>query len=173
MNSINSRWFLDSQQRGVNTTSRMRFRWKSRVLTYNRFNTGTKRILLNTFEMLLSDPTTRPIFPELPLVSYRRDRNRRDYLVHSAERSDSDAGTFARRRPRCWTCRHTTSQTILQVPSAFIPFVTASLSSPRMWSTPSYVVAAVPCTLVRLGGGCGNASVITCVAFVTILLAFL
>ena len=48
-----------------------------------------------------------------------------------------------------------------------------SLASPRMWSTPSFVVAAVAYTLVRLGGGCGNASVNTCVAFETILLAFL
>ena len=66
--------------------------------------------------MSLFDPATPPIFPELPLVSYRRDRNLRDYLVHSAERSDSDAGTFACRHPRCLTCRHTTSQTILQSP---------------------------------------------------------
>ena len=86
------------------------------VLTYNQFNTGTKRILLDNFEMLLSDPATRTIFPELPLVSYRRDRNLRDYLVYSAERSDADAGTFACRHPRCLTCRHTTSQTILQSP---------------------------------------------------------
>ena len=86
------------------------------VLTYHHFNTGTKRILLDNFEMLLSDSTTRTIFPELLLVSHRRDRNLRDYLVHSAERSDSDAGTFACRHPRCLTCRHTTSQTTLQSP---------------------------------------------------------
>ena len=58
------------------------------VLTHNQFTTGTKRILLDNFEMLLSDPATRTIYPELPLVSYRRDRNLRDYLVHSAERTD-------------------------------------------------------------------------------------
>ena len=86
------------------------------LLTYNQFNTGTKQILLDNFEMLLSDPATRTIYPELPLVSYRRDRNLRDYLVHSAERTDSDAGTFACHHPRCLTCRHTTSQTILQSP---------------------------------------------------------
>ena len=28
------------------------------VLTYNQFNTGTKQILLDNFEMLLSDPAT-------------------------------------------------------------------------------------------------------------------
>ena len=86
------------------------------VLTYNQFNTGTKRILFDNFQMLLSDPATRTIYPELPLVSYRRDRNLRDYLVHSTERTDSDAGTFACRHPRCLTCRHTTSQTILHGP---------------------------------------------------------
>ena len=68
--------------------------------------------------MLLSDPATRTIYPELPLVSYRRDRNLRDYLVHSAESTDSDAGTFACRHPRCLTCQHTTSQTILQSPKS-------------------------------------------------------
>ena len=44
---------------------------KSRVpliLTYNQFNTGMRQILLDNFEILLSDPTTRTIFSELPLV---------------------------------------------------------------------------------------------------------
>ena len=31
--------------------------------------------------------------------------------------------------------------------------MTASVASPRMWSISSHVVAAVACTLVRLGGG--------------------
>lgn len=115
------------------------------VLTYNQFNTGTKRILLDNFEMLLSDPATRTIYPELPLVSYRRDRNLRDYFVHSAERTDSDAGTFACRHPRCFTCRHTTSQAILQSPKRL--YTIRDCFSPRMWSTPSYVVAAVAYTL--------------------------
>ena len=39
------------------------------VLTYNQFNTGTKRILLDNFEMLLSDPATRTIYPELTLYA--------------------------------------------------------------------------------------------------------
>ena len=88
------------------------------VLTYNQFNTGTRRILLDNFGILLSDPATRTIFSELPLVSYRRDRNLREYLVHSADRSDTEAGTFACRHPRCLTCQHTTSQTILQSPKS-------------------------------------------------------
>ena len=138
------------------------------VLTYNQFNTGTKQILLDNFEMLLSNPATRTIFPELPLVSYQRDRNLRDYLVHFAERSNSDAGMFACCHPRCLTCRHTTSQTILQSPKCLY-----TIHDRFTCSTPSYVVAAASCTLARLGGDCGNASVNTCVLFETILLAFL
>ena len=101
------------------------------VLTYNQSNTGTKRIPPDNFEMLLSDPSTRTIYPDLPLVSYRRDRNLRDYFVHSAERSDSDAGTFACRHPRCFTCRHTTSQTILQSPNRLYTCLLYTSPSPR------------------------------------------
>ena len=82
----------------------------------------------------------RTIYPELPLVSYRRDRNLRDYLVHSAERTDSDAGTFACRLPRCLTCRHTTSrsQTILQrVSGQFAPrTIRPGQFPPNIWTIP-------------------------------------
>ena len=143
------------------------------VLTYNQFNTGTKRILLDNFEMLLSDPATRTIFPELPLVSYRRDRNLRDYLVHSAERSDSDAGTFACRHPRCLTCRHTSSQTILQSPKRLYTI------RDRFTCQSENVVYSIICRrcgclyIGETEGGCGNVSLNTCVAFETILLDFL
>ena len=142
------------------------------VLTYNQFNTGTIRILLDNFEMLLSDPATRTIYPELPLVSYRRKKPK------------GLSCTLCRRdRPRCWNVCLPSSLLLnvpthhisdhFHFPSAFIPSVTASHASPRMWSIPTYVVVAVACTLVRLGGGWRNASVNTCVAFETILLAFL
>ena len=37
------------------------------VLTYSPFNTGTKRILLDNFDILSTDPETRRIFSEFPL----------------------------------------------------------------------------------------------------------
>ena len=42
-------------------------------------------------------PETRGIFPELPLVSYRRDKNLLDFLVHSTSGSQRplDAGDFS------------------------------------------------------------------------------
>ena len=146
-------------------------RWRGRT-GYFGFN-GAKRILLNTFEMLLSDPATRTIFPELPLVSYRRDRNLRDYLVHSAERSDLHAGTFACRHPRCLTCRHTTSQTILQSPKLLYTI------RDRFTCQSENVVYSIICRrcgclyIGETGKRSGTASVNTCVAFETILLAFL
>ena len=100
------------------------------VLTYNQFNTGTKRILLDNFEMLLSDPATRTIYPELPLVSYRRDINLRDYLVS-----------------RCFTCRHITSQTILQSLKRLYTIRDRFSCQSENVVTPSYVVAAVAYTL--------------------------
>ena len=143
------------------------------VLAYNQFNTGTKRILLDNFEMLLSNPATRTIFHELPLVSYRRDRNLRDYLVHSAERSDADSGTCACRHPRCLTCRHTTSQTILQSPKRLYNI------RDRFTCQSENVVYSIICRrcgclyIAETGRRRGNALQNTCVAFETILLAFL
>ena len=90
------------------------------VLTYNPFNVGTIRILLDHFNILSSDPEARRIFPEPPLVSYRRERNLGDILVHSADASPSltDAGSLPCRRPRCQTCKHITPQTFLQGPKS-------------------------------------------------------
>ena len=100
------------------------------LLTYNQFNTGTKQILLDNFQMLLSDPATRTIYPELPLVSYRRDINLRDYLVS-----------------RCFTCRHITSQTILQSLKRLYTIRDRFSCQSENVVTPSYVVAAVAYTL--------------------------
>ena len=71
------------------------------VLTYNPFNTGTKRILLDNFDILSTDPETH-----------------RDVLVHSSGYSHTDAGTYPCRRPRCLTCKYTTPRTNVQGPKS-------------------------------------------------------
>ena len=88
------------------------------VLTYHPFNTVTRKILLENFNILSTDPETRGIFPEPPLVSCRRDKNLRDFLVHSTSGSQRplDAGSFPCRRPRCQTCQYITSPTVLHGP---------------------------------------------------------
>jgi len=90
------------------------------VLTYNPFNVGPRRILLDNFNILSSDPEARRVFPEPPLVSYRRERHLGNILVHSADASPSptDAGSLPCRRPRYQTCKHIASQTFLQGPKS-------------------------------------------------------
>jgi len=90
------------------------------VLTYNPFNVGTRRILLDNFNILSSNPEARRIFPEPPLVSYRRERNLRDILVHSADASSSptDAGSLPCGRPRRQTCKYINPQMSLQGPES-------------------------------------------------------
>ena len=76
--------------------------------------------MINNFNILITDPERRRIFPELPLVSYRRDRNLRDILVHSVQvsTSSSDAGSSPCRHPRCQTCKYITPQPVLQGPKS-------------------------------------------------------
>ena len=106
---------LTRQSRNVATDDRVPL-----VLTYNPFNTRTRRIMIGNFNILTTDPETRSIFPELPLVSYRRDRNLRDILVHSVQgsTSSSDAGSSPCRHPRCQTCKYITPQTVIQGPKS-------------------------------------------------------
>ena len=63
------------------------------VLMYNPFNVSTRRILLDNFNILSSDPEACRIFPEPPLVSYRCERNLSDILVHSSDASLSLTNT--------------------------------------------------------------------------------
>ena len=92
------------------------------VLTYNPFNAGTRRIMLDNFNILSSDPEARRIFPEHPLVSHRRELNLGDILVHFSNASPSPQmpghfpanGLDARRASKALRV-HTTSVTILPV----------------------------------------------------------
>ena len=93
------------------------------VLMYNLFSTHTR------------------IFPELPLVSYRRDRNLSDILVHSVQNS---------RHPQ-----------MLELHPVVIPIAnrasTWHLTLLRMLCTTSPVRAAPAFTLVTLADGYRNA----------------
>ena len=63
-----------------------------------------KRILLSNFNILSGDPQTKEIFPQPPLVAYRRDRNVRDILVHTADHSQPGphVGTSPSTHNRCF-----------------------------------------------------------------------
>ncbi|KAL9985333.1 hypothetical protein ACROYT_G007723 [Oculina patagonica] len=58
------------------------------VLTFHPLSERIKRILVSNFSILSGDPQTKEIFPQPPLVAYHRDRNVRDTLVHTADRTN-------------------------------------------------------------------------------------
>ena len=88
------------------------------VLTYHPLNERIKRILLRNFNILSSDPETRAVFPQPPLVAYRRDSNLRDILVHTSDKSQSSfqAGTSPCLNARCRTCHYISSDTSVRGP---------------------------------------------------------
>ena len=81
------------------------------VLTYHPTNELVVKAIRYNLNILQTDETTSDIFPDPPLISYRKDRSLRQVLVKSSlpslfevgESSDNSVGTPCR-RPRCKTC---------------------------------------------------------------------
>jgi len=62
-------------------------------------NTVTRKILVENFNILSTDPETRGIFPEPPLISYRRDK--KGLTSGSAESSNAAAATPVESGGKC------------------------------------------------------------------------
>ena len=67
-------------------------------------------------KILMSDPETAPIFPNPPLVSFKRARNLRNSLVRSSLPSNLEPGTFNCSRKICRTCPFINSKRHIQGP---------------------------------------------------------
>ena len=92
------------------------------VLTYHPLNNRIKRILLDNFNILSDDPETKKIFPQPPMVAYRRDQNLRNILVHTSASNQATAlsGSPPCRRPRCRTWNYISNDTTLHGPKCSI-----------------------------------------------------
>ena len=64
------------------------------TLTFHPNNLAARNVVLRNFNILQSDPETAPIFPNSPLVSFKRDRNLRNSLVRSSLPSNLEPGNF-------------------------------------------------------------------------------
>ena len=53
------------------------------AITYHPHNIPVKNIIVKNFHMIQADVDLKELFPQPPLVAYRRDTNLRDLLVHS------------------------------------------------------------------------------------------
>jgi hypothetical protein len=110
------------------------------ALTYHPHNLPAVKIVRRNFHILLTDPSTRDISPDPPLVAFRRDRNLRDLLIHSRLLGPQDAprGTSPYGRP-CLTCSHTLLTDTL-------PFPLGSFTTQGSYScTTRNVVYAIVC----------------------------
>ena len=105
---------LTGSERGDTTVDRVPL-----VMTYHPFNTHIKRYLLQNFRILSTDQQTRDIFPQPPIVAYKRDLSLRDILVHSTDSSSTEQpGSHACQRPRCHTCEFITPLTDIRGPKS-------------------------------------------------------
>ena len=94
------------------------------ILTYHPLNSRVQQILLDNFKVIADDPATSFIFPQPPMVAFRRDDNLRTSLVHAAEKQAATrAGTYPCQHPRCRTCGHISSETDLLGPKDHV-FIT-------------------------------------------------
>ena len=121
--------------------------------TYHPLNERIKRILLRNFNILSSDPETRAVFPQPPLVAYRRDSNLGDILVHT---SDSSQFSFQAVHLRAYTLAAALAiiflATLVSVAlDTHLPSRRHSLAKRLAWSTASPVTVAPPSISAKQG----------------------
>ena len=88
------------------------------TFTFHPTNKPLKSIVRRNFGLLESDTRTAQIFNEPPLISCKRARNLRSFLVKSTLPSDKEPGTFRCARSRCNTCPFICSQTTVSGPKS-------------------------------------------------------
>ena len=86
-------------------------------------------------------PNFSPIFPNLPLVSFKRDRNLRNSLVRSSLPSNLEPGTFNCSRKVCNTCPFINSKTHIRGPNGSYQV------NDHFDCTTSNIIYCITCTL--------------------------
>ena len=88
-------------------------------IVYHPHNLAVTNIIRKNFHIIQSDPELTEVFPEPPLVAFKRDTSLRDHLVHSKLLSSSTGGvpgTHPCGLPRCKICPHVSSATTIRGP---------------------------------------------------------
>ena len=73
-------------------------------LSFHPHNLPVTSIILKNFKLLQNDSETGTIFPQLLLISFKRDKNIGKFLVRSSFQTNDQSGTFKCARSRCKTC---------------------------------------------------------------------
>ena len=115
--------------------------WIPFTLTFHPSNLAARNVVLGNFNILQSDPETAPIFPNPPLVSFKRDRNLRNSLVRSSLPSNLEPGTFNCSRKVCNTCPFINSKTHIRGPNGSYQV------NEHLDCTTSNIIYCITCTL--------------------------
>ncbi|XP_072144339.1 uncharacterized protein [Dermacentor andersoni] len=75
---------------------------------------NVNNILSKYYPILTSNQKPKKIFPDPPRVTYRRNTNFKDVLVHAKLQTKRKLGTNPCGRPRCSTCKHIQSTTTVK-----------------------------------------------------------
>ena len=111
------------------------------TLTFHPHNHAVKSIILNNFKFLQNDPETGRIFSQPPLISFKRDKNVRNFLVRSALKTNKQPGTFKCTRSRCKTCRFIVNTSKISGPKRSVKI------TDRFTCTSANVIYCITCTL--------------------------
>ena len=111
------------------------------TLTFHPNNLADRNVVLRNFKILQSDPETAPIFPNPPLVSFKRNRNLRNSLVRSSLPSNLEPGTFNCSRKVCNTCPFINSKTHIRGPNGSYQV------NDHFDCTTSNIIYCITCTL--------------------------
>ena len=74
------------------------------TLTFHPHNRVVQSISLKNFKLLQSNSKTGTIFLQPPLISFKRDKNKGNFLVRGSFQANDQSGTFKCARSRCKTC---------------------------------------------------------------------
>ena len=103
--------------------------------------TQSKSIILSNFKLLQNDPETGRNFPQLPLISFKRDKNVGNFLVRSALKTNEQPGTFKCARLRCKTCLFIVNTGKISGPKRSVKI------TDRFTCTSANVIYCLTCTL--------------------------
>ena len=78
----------------TNVTERRNQQNSMFTLTYHPQNLAVRNVIFKNFKILCNDPETKHVFPLPPLISFKCGKNRGNFLVRSAFKSDNQPGTF-------------------------------------------------------------------------------
>ena len=111
------------------------------TLTFHPHNRVVQSISLKNFKLLQSNSKTGTIFLQPPLISFKRDKNKGNFLVRGSFQTKDQSGTFNEcARSRCKTCPFVHNVEKISGPKRSIKI------TDRLTCTSANVICCITCT---------------------------